>query len=359
MSSPITRTQGTVVDAEIRGLPTDLARSNLDDMIQAVFDAAYGYRDFKHSSRARRAAFAREGLDVIFSVRPDLRGSDGRWRSLERQVNRLSRPSRLEGIKQRWRAFRETPAGRALGWLSVPLLFVLTKLKTVLAVATKLKFFMPLVSMVAAIGAYALFWGIPFAAGVVALLFVHEMGHAIQLRREGIKASAPLFIPFLGAVIKMREMPHDAAMEARVGLAGPVLGTAAAFVPLALYFATGDLFFQALAYVGFFLNLFNLIPLTPLDGGRAMAAVSVWAWPVGLAVLIGLMFLIGITPLLVLIAVIGGFEAYGRLRARKEAREYYTVSPRQRSAVAAVYLALLAITAVGTQLTFIERLPGA
>ena len=96
----------------------------------------------------------------------------------------------------------------------------------------------------------------------------------IQLRREGIKASAPMFIPFLGAVISAKSMGEDAAAEARVGLAGPVLGTLASLVPLGIWLPTGSDFWRALAYIGFFLNLFNLLPVVPLDGGRAMAALS-------------------------------------------------------------------------------------
>ena len=106
------------------------------------------------------------------------------------------------------------------------------------------------------------------------LIFVHEMGHVLQLRREGIKASAPMFIPFLGAVIWAKSLGDNAAAEARVGLAGPVLGSlgAAALIPVAD--ATGNDLFTALAFTGFFLNLFNLLPVVPLDGGRAMAALS-------------------------------------------------------------------------------------
>lgn len=260
-------------------------------------------------------------------------------------------------IAERWQEPRRTLRRRGVGWLALPLIFILTKLKTILLVASKAKFFVPVASMVASIGAYALFWGLPFAVGLIALLFVHEMGHAIQLRREGIRASAPVFIPFIGALISMREMPRDAAMEARVGLAGPILGTLAALVPLAIYLMSGDQLFQALAYVGFFLNLFNLIPLTPLDGGRAMAAVSVWAWPVGLALLVATMFAIGFSPLLVLIALIGGAEACSRFRGRHGERGYYAVPRRQRLGIAATYLALLTATATGTQLTFVEQLP--
>src|SRR5205823_8899095 len=131
--------------------------------------------------------------------------------------------------------------------------------------------------------AYSLIWGWQFAIGFVLLLLVHEMGHVIQLRREGVPASAPLFIPFLGAVVGMKQAPKDAATEARVGLAGPVLGSLGCLVPLALYGVTGNNLFRALAFIGFFLNLFNLLPIVPLDGGRAMAAISPFVWIIGFA----------------------------------------------------------------------------
>ena len=127
--------------------------------------------------------------------------------------------------------------------------------------------------MLVSVAAYSLIWGWKFAVGFVLLIFVHEMGHVLQLRREGIKASAPMFIPFFGAVIWAKSLGENAAAEARVGLAGPMLGSlgAAALIPVA--YATGNDLFTALAFTGFFLNLFNLLPVVPLDGGRAMAAL--------------------------------------------------------------------------------------
>jgi Zn-dependent protease len=142
------------------------------------------------------------------------------------------------------------------------------KAKVLLLILPKLKILTTSGTMLVSIGAYALIWGWKFAVGFVLLLLVHEMGHVIQLRREGIDAGAPMFIPFLGAVVAMKEMPKDAAAEARVGLAGPVLGSLASLVPLAIHAAGGSDLFLALAYVGFLLNLFNLLPVLPLDGGR-------------------------------------------------------------------------------------------
>ena len=157
------------------------------------------------------------------------------------------------------------------------------QLKFLLLLLPKAKLFVTAGSMLVSVGAYALLWGWQFGLGFVLLLLVHEMGHAIQLRREGMKATAPVFIPFLGAYIGMKEMPKNAAVEARVGLAGPVLGSLGCLIPLALYGVTGNNLFRALAFIGFFLNLFNLLPVVPLDGGRAMAAISPFVWIVGFA----------------------------------------------------------------------------
>jgi Zn-dependent protease len=248
---------------------------------------------------------------------------------------------------------------RGLGWIVAAGLILLkfaAKLKGLLLLLPKVKLFTTSATMLVSIGAYALIWGWSFAVGFVLLLLVHEMGHVIQLRREGIKASAPMFIPFLGALVAMKELPKDAAAEARVGLAGPVLGSLGALVPVALYLLTGNELFKALAFVGFFLNLFNLLPVLPLDGGRAMAALSPWMWIVGYAMLIAAAFVFP-NPIMLLILLFGGLETWRRWKARKtpEARAFHEVEPRTRFAVAAVFLGLAAALAVGMDLTFIER----
>lgn len=114
------------------------------------------------------------------------------------------------------------------------------KLKIILVALPKLKLFTTSASMLVSIAAYTLIWGLPFAAGFVVLLLIHEMGHVIQLRREGVEASAPMFIPFLGAAIAAKSMGDDAAAEARVGLAGPILGSIASLVPLAVWLGGGS-----------------------------------------------------------------------------------------------------------------------
>jgi Zn-dependent protease len=248
---------------------------------------------------------------------------------------------------------------RAAGALVAAGLLVLkfgAKLKALLFLIPKLKLFTTSASMLVSIGAYALIWGWRFAVGFVLLLLVHELGHVIQLRREGIRASAPMFIPFLGAVVAMKELPKDAAAEARVGLAGPVLGSLAALAPLGLYALTGDELFKALAFVGFFLNLFNLLPVLPLDGGRAMAALSPWMWLVGFALLIGAAIAFP-NPIMILILLFGGLETWRRWRMRNtpEAREFHRVRPSVRVAIAVVYLGLAAALAVGMEATYVDR----
>ena len=244
----------------------------------------------------------------------------------------------------------------ALAAVGLVLVKVGTKLKALLLLAPKLKLLTTSASMLVSVAAYALIWHWPFAVGFVLLLLVHEMGHVIQLRREGVQASAPMFIPFLGAVITARSMGDDAAAEARVGLAGPILGSIATLAPLAIWLATGSDFWRALAYVGFFINLFNLLPVLPLDGGRAMAALSPVIWLVGLAGLVALAIVFP-NPIVFLILLFGGFESWRRWRARNtpEGRAYHAIPARTRALVAVAYLGLAAALAVGVAETFVSR----
>jgi Zn-dependent protease len=243
-----------------------------------------------------------------------------------------------------------------LGAALAALLALAAKAKSLLILLPKLKLLTTAGTALVSIGAYALIWGVPFAAGFVALLFLHELGHVIQLRREGVKASAPMFIPFLGAVISAKSMGRDAAAEARVGLAGPMLGSVASLVPLALWLATGSDFWRALAYIGFFLNLFNLLPVLPLDGGRAMAAVTPWMWVVGFAGLVALAIFFP-NPILLLVIVLGGLESWRRwkLRDTPEGRAYHAIRPRTRALVAFTYISLAALLAVGAAETYLAR----
>ncbi len=252
------------------------------------------------------------------------------------------RPTPVRNVRRR--------IGSALAALAALGAKFFAAIKGALLLLPKIKLLGTAGTALVSVAAYSLFWGWTFAVGFVVLLFVHEMGHVIQLRREGIKASAPMFIPFLGAAVMMKSMPDDALAEARVGLAGPVLGTAGAGVCLVIAEATNSDMLRALAYVGFFLNLINLIPVVPFDGGRAMAAMAPWLWFVGLGALVALLLLVG-NPFLLIFVVLGVIETWRRWEARRkgsiEQAAYYRVSPRNRLLVGAVYIGLIVALAFG------------
>jgi Zn-dependent protease len=248
------------------------------------------------------------------------------------------------------------PLRKRLGRLLAPIAALAVKAKSLLLLLGNFKLLATFGSMAVSIVAYGWLFGFTFAIGFVLLLLLHELGHVVALRREGIKASAPVFIPFLGAVIASKSLGEDAAAEARVGLAGPLAGTLATLVPLGIWLATGSEFWRALAYLGFFLNLFNLLPVVPLDGGRAMAALSPAVWLLGLAGLVALAVLYP-SPILILILVFGAFESWRRWKDRRtpEGRAYYAVPARTRALVALVYLGLAAALSVGVAETFVSR----
>jgi Zn-dependent protease len=230
------------------------------------------------------------------------------------------------------------------------------KFKTAILAIFKLKLFVTAGSMLVSIAAYAWIWGWRFAVGFVLLLLLHELGHVLELRRQGIPASAPLFIPFLGAVVGLKQMPHNVWREAQVALAGPVLGSLAALGFWIAGEALDSELLVALAFTGFFLNLFNLIPLSPLDGGRAAAALHPALWAVGLALLLGLT-LLRPNPILILVLVVGGIEVWRRWRDRNvpNAAAYYAIEPWQRAVVGVTYVGLAALLAVAMSATHIER----
>jgi Zn-dependent protease len=247
---------------------------------------------------------------------------------------------------------------RTIAPLGAGLVALLAKLKAILLLLPKIKILATTGTMFVSIAAYSLLWGWQFAIGFVVLLLVHELGHVIALRREGIKASAPMFIPFMGAVISARSLGDNALAEARVGLAGPVLGSIGAAACIGVWHATGNDLFRALAYIGFFLNLFNLLPVVPLDGGRAMAAMAPWMWLFGFAALIPLLFVFP-NPIFIIILLFAGRETWTRWQRRRTGGDreaaYYKVRPLDRVLVGAVYLALIALLVAGMHATYFAR----
>jgi Zn-dependent protease len=207
-------------------------------------------------------------------------------------------------------------------------MLLLGKLKFlgVLAGVFKLK---TLATMLLSIAVYATEWGWAFAAGFVVLILIHETGHAVAMQREGIPASAPVFIPFVGAFIAMRGRPRDAYVEAKVAIGGPLLGSLAAWATLA----------AGLGHVGVLLNLFNLIPVSPLDGGRIAGVFTRPFWIAGYAIGIAATILTR-SGILLLVMLVGLITLWQRLR--HPVPGYHDVPSGRRLAMGLAYLGLAA-----------------
>lgn len=204
-------------------------------------------------------------------------------------------------------------------------------------------------SMFVSLGVYALAYGWKFAAGFIALLFAHEMGHFVAARQRGMKVGAPTFIPFVGAWIEMKEMPHDAEVEAYVGFGGPLVGTLAALFCYFLGRHADSTLLLAIAYVGFFLNLFNLIPISPLDGGRITAVLSPRIWLAGIPVLLA-WFYWRPSPMLILVAIVALPQVVKALRynAASDEAAYYAVGAEHKLVYTVYYLGLTGFVAMMT-----------
>ena len=198
-------------------------------------------------------------------------------------------------------------------------------------------------TMLLMIWIYTRIWGWQFAVGFVLLLLVHECGHLLVAKKFGLKVGAPVFIPFMGAFIALKEAPRNAWMEACVGIGGPMLGSLGALVCNALGEILDAPIFIALAWFGYFLNLFNLTPVGMLDGGRIVSALSRWLWLPGFAVLIwfGWKFPNFVVWLMVLLSLP---RIYSLFRKRsEEERRYYEVTPAQRWTMSILYFGLIAV----------------
>src|SRR5467141_4403769 len=202
-------------------------------------------------------------------------------------------------------------------------------------------------TMLLMIWVYTMMWGWKFAVGFVMLLLIHECGHLIVAKKFGLKVGAPVFIPFMGAFIALKEAPRNAWMEACVGIGGPMLGSIGALVCNSIGEFSDIPIFFALAWFGYFLNLFILTPVGMLDGGRIVTALSRWLWLPGFAVLLwfGWKYPNFIIWLIVLLSVP---RVYSLFRKRtEEERRYYEVTPAQRWTMSILYFGLIAALALG------------
>ncbi len=246
---------------------------------------------------------------------------------------------------------------KTLGPVGVAIVALFAKFKFAFLAVLK---FLPLAlktggTMILSVWVYAMYWGVWFAVGFVLLLFIHECGHLLAAKRFGLKVGAPVFIPFLGALIALKEAPRNAWVESVVGIGGPLLGSAGALVCEILYMATDNMMFRGLAHTGFLLNLFNLMPVGFLDGGRIVTALSPWLWLVGLVVL--LFFTITQFNFILLLILITSLPRLFSLFRRKtdEERRYYEVTPEQRMTMGMLYFGLIVALVLGMRLTFIPR----
>lgn len=247
-----------------------------------------------------------------------------------------------------------------------------------LSVGGKLKFLLPILkfagpalktggTMLLSIGFYALAFGWKFAVGLVLLIFVHEMGHVLAARMEGVPVTAPTFIPFMGALIRFRQSPQSAWVEAKIAYGGPLAGAWASALCHWLWLETRSPMWAALAYTGYFLNLFNLAPASFLDGGRIVTSVSRWLWVIGYGLLgtwLGLdiyraftgrgqpgvgTFILG----MILFTGLPRLRSLFRPMSAAE-RSYFTVAPRQRLTMAVAYFGLIALLIWGMGATHVN-----
>jgi Zn-dependent protease len=236
------------------------------------------------------------------------------------------------------------------------------KLKFLLAPLLK---FLPVVlktggTMLLTIGAYTALWGWKYAVGFVLLIFVHELGHLVAARKFGLNAGAPVFIPFMGAFIALKDAPKNAWIEAWVGIGGPLLGTAGA---LACHLAGESAHLPllvALAWTGYWLNLFNLTPIGYLDGGRIATALSPWLWVPGFAIM-GWLAWTRPNVIIWLLLVLSLPRLFTLFRRKTEDEErFYEITPGQRWTMGVLYFGLIAALVLGMEMAdrrLHERLP--
>jgi len=203
---------------------------------------------------------------------------------------------------------------------------------------------------------YAQLFGWSFGVGIVLLILVHESGHVVVARAMGIPVTLPVLIPFLGAFVSMKQQPRTIAQESVMAIGGPILGSVAAGLCYLGYVAmpdtdTGQLL-RALAYFGFLINLFNLVPVTPLDGGRVLSLLSKWFNVAGLAIAAGLLLFEmqagnTVSPVLFLVLLFGAFSTFQRFRSTVLNPAYYAVDARTKVVIGSLYLGLLLALGVG------------
>ena len=206
-------------------------------------------------------------------------------------------------------------------------------------------------SFVVTIAAYATKFPLALVTGFVVITLIHEVGHAIAMRAKGLRVGYMFFIPFIGGAVTLKDQPRSAYDDALIGLAGPAAGTFASLGCLQAYKWTADPLYLLISFFGFALNLFNLLPIGMLDGGRISAAVTKWMWVFGGGA-IAYKVIDQPNPLTILIAVLAVFQVYASLNREKSDPRFYEVTPVQRAAIAMLYFALVIFLGHQTWMTY-------
>ncbi|MFL5627653.1 MAG: site-2 protease family protein, partial [Ktedonobacteraceae bacterium] len=225
--------------------------------------------------------------------------------------------------------------------------------------AVFMKFGFAGISAIVSIVVYSFLFGWPFAVGLVALLFIHEMGHAIVMKLKGLPVGGMIFIPMLGAAVFMRQMPKNARDEAEVGIAGPIAGALSASVCLLIALQSPHVpsIWAPLAYFGFFINLFNLIPIVPFDGGRVLAAIDRRIWIVGFLGLVAFQIWSWVngnfSPWLLFFVIMAGTQMWARrsVPSNLETKSYYNVPLSERIILGVIYFGLAAVLVFGMSIS--------
>lgn len=195
-------------------------------------------------------------------------------------------------------------------------------------------------SMVLTVAAYATKFRLGLVVGFVVITLIHEIGHAVAIRAKGLRAGFLVFIPFVGGAVTLKDQPRSAYDDAQIGLAGPIAGTLASLVSLQIFKSFGNPLYLFIASIGFILNLVNLLPLGPLDGGRISAAVTKWMWLLGGGAVIYKTFKQP-NPLMILVLILAAFQVYASIVREKDDSKFYDVTLAQRAAIAIPYFALV------------------
>ena len=270
--------------------------------------AAEAERDAQLGAFSNALAAWRRALDLLPPDSRQFAAVSDKLAALSRRADAAGTTPAKPHAKPGWATRAGIPGAIVLFlWkFKLVLAFILTKGKLLLLGLTKGSTFF---TMLLSLGVYWTAWGWKFAAGLVGSIYVHEMGHVAMLRHFGIPATAPMFLPGIGAVIRTRFYPHEPVAQARVGLAGPIWGLAAAVAAYVLYLTTAAPFWAGLARVGAWINLFNLLPVWQLDGSHAFKALSRHQrWIV--ALVLGAMWFLTAEGLLLVLALVGVWRAW-------------------------------------------------